>query len=151
MAQKQLNKNFAAALLYVLVGILFIAFRGEALNWMLTVIGVLFLVDGVLALVRRDTIAAAVGLTIGLLVILGGWLFVQIILFIFGALLIAKGVLALLESFQNKTSIIPLLSACGTLVVGILLIVSGGKVLDWLFIIVGVLFILDGILSVLEG
>ena len=83
---------------------------------------------------------------VGALIILGGWLFVEIILLILGIVLCVKGVFELLACFGfPKISIIALLSAVLTIVCGVLLIVSKWEMVDSFLIVIGVILILDGI------
>ena len=58
-------------------------------------------------------------LVIGLILILGGWLFLQFILIVFGILIIVKGVLDLLEAVKRKHNLVPLLFAILTLAAGV--------------------------------
>ncbi len=142
-----IDGNLLQAILYIAVGLLFCIFRASALNWLLTIIGVLFIVQGVLSLMRKDTVGGAVALVIGLILILGGWLFLQFILIVFGILIIVKGVLDLLEAVKRKHNLVPLLFAILTLAAGVLLIVAQNLMLDWFFIVLGILFLVNGVLA----
>ena len=146
---KKLDKNLTNAVLYLLVGVLFCLFRSSVLGWLLTAVGVLFIVQGVLSLLQKDMAGGIVGLVIGLLVILGGWLFVEIVMVLFGVLVIVKGVTSLMDALKRKNNTMPILMAGVTLFVGILLIVSRWAMLDWFFVILGVIFIINGVLALL--
>ena len=46
------NSVQSTALLYIVVGVLFIIFRATLLNWLLTIVGALFIASGIIELVR---------------------------------------------------------------------------------------------------
>ena len=70
---------------------MFIAFRGEVLNWLLTVVGILFVVQGILSVANKDVTNGIISMLIGVVIILGGWLFIDIVMIVFGILIIVKG------------------------------------------------------------
>ncbi len=144
---KKLDRNVLNGILYILVGVLFCIFRAALLKWLLTIVGILFLVQGVLSIAKRDMYGGVLGLVLGLLLILGGWLFVEVVLIVFGVLIIVKGVMDLMEALKHKNNLLPIVVACVTLAVGILLIVSRWAMLDWFFILLGIVFIVDGVLA----
>ena len=143
------SKNFLNALLYILTGLLLCIFRAQVLNVLLTVIGALFIAYGVIFLLRDEWTGGAVSLVIGIVLILGGWLFVEIVLIIFGILLTLKGVSDLVTAIRFRMPL-AIIFACLTLAIGILLVVSYWAMLDWFFILLGVIFIVNGILALLQ-
>lgn len=143
------SKNFLNALLYILTGLLLCIFRAQVLNVLLTVIGALFIAYGVIFLLRHEWTGGAVSLVIGIVLILGGWLFVEIVLIIFGILLTLKGVSDLVTAIRFRMPL-TIIFACLTLAIGILLVVSYWAMLDWFFILLGVIFIVNGILALLQ-
>ncbi len=142
---KAISKELINAILYIVVGALFCILQSRVLNWLLTAVGVLFIVQGVLSILKKDLKSGIISIAIGALLILGAWLFITVVLIIFGALLIVKGVLDLLTALKNKDNIMPIVVAALTIVLGILVICSNW--LDWFFIVVGVLFIANGVLA----
>lgn len=77
-------------------------FRAQVLNVLLTVIGALFIAYGVIFLLRHEWTGGAVSPVIGIVLILGGWLFVEIVLIIFGILLTLKGVSDLVTAIRFR-------------------------------------------------
>ena len=156
MATKKRNqkKNYDKliyALLYIIVGILFIAFRGGMLRALLTIVGVLFILSGVVVFfTKRDFPSALISILIGVVIILGAWLFMDIVLIVFGVLLVLKGVVDLADASKSK-GLIGILAAVLTVVVGVLLILLRWWVIDWFYIIIGAFFILDGLVMIFFG
>lgn len=145
---KKLDSNILNAILYIAVGILFCIFRSGLLGWLMTIVGIIFVINGVIRFINSDMVAGIVSAVIGVVVILGGWLFVDIVLLVFGILVIIKGVTDLIDAVKSKVTA-NIITACVTLAVGILLIISKWALMDLLFIILGVIFIANGVLSLL--
>lgn len=145
---KKLDSNILNAILYIAVGILFCIFRSGLLGWLMTIVGIVFVINGVIRFINSDTVAGIISAVIGVVVILGGWLFVDIVLLVFGILVIIKGVTDLIDAVKSKVTA-NIITACVTLAVGILLIISKWALMDLIFIILGAVFIVNGVLSLL--
>ena len=143
------SSNLIAAILYIVIGILFVAFRAATLNWLMTIVGILFIVYGVLFLIGGFYVEGVIGLIIGILLIIGGWAFVDIILLIFGILAVIYGIYGLVMAI-NRGDVLGIISNGVMLVVGILLIIARWQLVDWLFIVIGIIFIIDGVLWLIQ-
>ena len=99
-------------------------------------------------MVKSGVKAGIVNLAIGLLLVLAGSLIVSLLGIAFGILLVIKGVSDLLKALKGK-NLLEILFTILTIIVGIMLIVSKWLVVDWFFIVVGVMFIIDGVLGLL--
>lgn len=151
-SKKPSTDTIIMAILYIVIGILFIAFRSALLNWMLTVTGILAIAYGIYLIVKKQLVPGIIFTVIGVVLILGGWLFLTIVLMILGVLLIIYGVKDLVELLQakGKTPVIPVIVSCLTIIAGILLVVSKWAFLDWFFIVIGALMIVDGVLALIK-
>ena len=87
---KKVSNNVIAAILYILLGVLFIVFKAGMLNWLMTIVGIVFIALGVYNIIQRRLTNGIIEAVIGVVVILGGWLFVEIVLIVLGALLVVK-------------------------------------------------------------
>ncbi len=150
MAKKKttiyINNRLTTAVLYILVGVLFCIFRAGMLNWLLTAAGIVFIALGVYDIIKKNMVNGIVEAVIGVVILVGGWAFVTVALIVFGALLIIKGVLDLMNAMKSKAGLLTYLAAIATAVVGVLLIVSKWVALDWFFIVMGVILVIDGAL-----
>ena len=140
---KKVSNNVIAAILYILLGVLFIVFKAGMLNWLMTIVGIVFIALGVYDIIQRRLTNGIIEAVIGV-VILGGWLFVEIVLIVLGALLVVKGASDLIALCKGSKDVIAIIVAALTIILGILLIVSKWAMLDWMFIVVGVVFIVEG-------
>ncbi len=142
------DNNFITAILYVVVGILCVAFKAQMLEVLLTIIGALFVVQGVLGLLKSDWINAAINLVIGIVIIVFSWTITDIVLIVFGALIAIKGIQELCK--VSKKDVIGVASAILTIVVGVLLIIAKWVIVDGFFIAIGIVFIVNGVAQLID-
>ena len=141
------------ALLYILAGVFFFVFKGGALNILFTIVGALFVVSGIVVLIaNRDFLSAAICIVIGLVLLLGGWLFAEIVILVFGILCVVKGIADFAQSVKRK-SVFGVIAALLVVALGVLLILDRwfSTVRDWFFIAIGVIFIVNGLLLLIGG
>lgn len=143
---REIKYKMVDAIAYILIGILFCILKSSVINWLLTIVGVVFIVMGIYDIVKNKTNSGVITLVIGLVIILGGWLFVEVVLIVFGVLLFVKGILELISALSTKLDIIQIVNSSVTTVIGVMLIISKWALLDWFFIVLGIIFIVDGIL-----
>lgn len=146
MAKKKSNSNFITALMYIIIGIICCIFGGGMINWMLTIAGILFIVFGILEIVKKNLIAGIISIVIGIVILLGGWLFVEIIMLIFGILIAIKGVLALIDAIKRK-AVIDIVFAVLTIAAGLVFVFAFGEAADIVIRIAGVLLAINGIIE----
>ena len=149
MANKfKLDSGILNAALYVLAGLLFCILRGEVLSILFTVVGILFVVKAILHFLAKHYPNGAFSAVIGLILLIGGNLIVDVVLIVFGVFWIVQGALSLFAHVRSKNPApMALLASAGTLLIGILLCVSNWLVVDWVFLIIGIVMIVDGVMS----
>lgn len=134
------------ALIFILIGVLFVIYKGTILNWIMTALGIVLIVLGAIDLSKRRTVNGVVELVLGILLIVAGWAFVAVAMICMGAILIIKGVSDLLLSSKVK-SVFGIIFSLLTIAIGVCLIVSYWVAIDWLFIAIGVVLIVDGVIA----
>lgn len=145
----KVTDSMVYAILYVLVGILFVIFKSSMLNWLMTIIGIVFVALGIYDIIKKNLTNGIIEAVIGIVIIVGGWVFVELVLIVFGALLIVKGATDLIALFKGSKNVVSIIVAILTIALGILLIVSKWVALDWMFIVIGVVFIVEGLFALL--
>ena len=149
MASKK-NRELFSALLYIVVGVLLVIFRSQTLGWAMTIAGVVFVLSGLLDLVKKNWMSGAISLIIGVAIILLGWFVFEIVLLVLGILIALKGVVALINELKGKkVSVLGLLFPLLTILVGIILAFGNG--LDIVILIAGILLTVNGVLGLLES
>ena len=101
---KKTNSELFSSLLYIVIGILLVVFKSQTLNWAMTIVGLFFVISGVLDLVKKNYTGGAVSLIIGIAILVLGWLAVEIVLLVLGILIAVKGVVALIGVFKKSRS-----------------------------------------------
>ena len=144
MAKKS-NSELYSSLLYIIIGVLLVIFRSQTLGWAMTIAGVIFLISGILDLLKKNWAGGAVSLIIGLAILVLGWTATQIVLLVLGILIAIKGVVALIDVLKrSKKNALEIVFPVLSIVVGLMLAFGNG--LDIMIIIDGVLLTIDGIL-----
>ena len=112
----------------------------------MTIAGIVFVISGVLDLIKKNYTGGAVSLIIGIAILVLGWLAAQIVLLVLGILIAVKGLFALIDVLKRKKKnalqiVFPVL----TIVVGLML--AFGNALDIFILITGILLAIDGVLG----
>ncbi len=145
---KKTNSELFSSLLYIIIGVLLAVFPGEALGWAMTIAGVVFVVSGVLDLIKGNTTGGLASLIIGVAILVLGWLVASIVLLVLGILIAVKGVIALLNAFKsNNGGLLRLVFPILTIVVGLML--AFGNALSTMVVIVGILLAVDGVVGLI--
>lgn len=145
---KKTNSELFSSLLYIIIGVLLVIFRSQTLGWAMTIAGIVFVISGILDLVKKNWTGGAVSLIIGIAILILGWLAAKIVLLVLGILIAIKGIVALIDVLKKKDkSVLEIIYPILSIVVGIML--AFGNALDIMIIIVGVLLIVDGVIGLL--
>lgn len=145
---KKTNSELFSSLLYIILGVLLVIFRSQTLGWAMTIAGIVFVISGILDLVKKNWTGGAVSLIIGIAILILGWVAAQIVLLVLGILIAIKGIVALINVLKKENKgileiVFPILSV----VVGLML--AFGNALDVMIIVVGVLLIVNGAIGLL--
>ena len=147
---KKSDNGLLSSILYIVIGALLIAFRNEMMAWAMTIVGVMFLLFGILEVIKLHFTSGAVSIIIGIVVLVLGWTLVDIVMLVLGILLAIKGVLALPGAIlSRRNKLLKILMAL--LTVGIGLVVAFGNALGWVIVVAGAMLIVDGALGVVAA
>ena len=108
--------------------------------------------SAVCTLGKKRTLSGAVNLVIGLAVLVLGWTFVEIVLFVLGVLIAIKGVTDLIRVLNHKKSkkgVLKLLFPCLTIALGVALALGNG--FDMVIMGIGILLIIDGAIGLISN
>ena len=148
MSKIKKHSELISSLLYILIGALLVIFQDRTIGWAMTVMGALFIVFGILDLVRSNWGGGAVSLIIGIAILVLGWVVTEIVLLVFGVLIALKGVIALIDALRaSKKDVLDIVFSILTIVIGLMLAFGNG--LNVLIIIAGVMLMFNGILGLL--
>lgn len=147
-----------SGLISIILGVLFIIFKAEILNWMMIGLGVLLIVMGVLDIVNKNLIPGIVLLIVGILTIILSSTIIWLLLYILGVLLMVLGIVLFVQLFNTKRkyrsgllNFISFLVPVFYILIGICLCFNQTSFINTVYIIVGVLLIVQGTLNVVYG
>ena len=148
MAKKS-DSAVASALLYVILGVLLIVFKSQTLGWAMTIAGAVFIISGVLDLVKGNVAGGAVSLIIGIAILVLGWTAVTIVLLVLGILMAVKGLVSLIQALKRKKkNVLAIIFALLTMVAGGLIIFGyASSIVDTVLLVAGILLVVDGVLG----
>jgi len=145
---KKTNSELFSSLLYIIIGVLLVIFRSQTLGWAMTIAGIVFVISGILDLVKKNWTGGAVSLIIGIAILVLGWVAAQIVLLVLGILIAIKGIVALIDVLNKKNkNVLEIIYPILSIVVGLML--AFGNALEIMIIIVGVLLIVDGAIGLI--
>ncbi len=151
--KKSKKEALFTALSLIAVGILFVIFKSEIISIALTFIGGYLVVWGIVNVINKLFYNGIVKIVFGALVLVAGWLFIQIALYLLGAFLLISGASDLYRIFKNKIKkvtisfIARIIQPIIYVMVAVCLFFNQGAALSWVFIVSGVFLMLDGVVA----
>ena len=153
----KISNKMITAIAAIVVGIMFIAMKGEVISLALTVLGVAMIVMGILDITKSDTKSGAVKIIAGVVAIIFGWAFVSVALYIIAALMILYCLGNLVTSLKTDGYPMSAVQTIRTyakpvvgLIAGICLFFNQGGTVAWVFVLTGLIFIIEGVLMLSE-
>lgn len=144
MAKKQNNELFSS-ILYIVIGVLLAILRGGAISIAMTIVGALFIISGVLDLIKKNWTGGAVSTIIGIAIIILGNTLTWIVLLVLGILIAIKGVIALINVLKkDKKNALEIVFTALSIVLGVLLVFAQGSLINIITLVAGVLLAIDG-------
>ena len=157
MKKRKSNKSneLLTAIALILIGGLFIIYKGEVISIAMSLIGITLVGLGIIDILRSRVVSGVVKLVFAALVVLAGWLFVTLALYVLGAFLLIAGITQLiaLSKLKIKKLTLPAVMHIAQpiiyILVAICLFFNQGGAISWVFILSGVFLILDGIAGII--
>ena len=142
------NSELFSSILYIVIGALLVIFKSQTIGWAMTIAGAIFIISGILDLVKQNYTGGAVSLIIGIAILVLGWVAAAIVLLVLGILIALKGVVTLVTVIKRGPSnalalVFPVLA----IVIGAL--IAFGRGLDIFLVIGGVLLAVDGAIGLI--
>ena len=143
----------AAAL--IIIGLLFIMFKGGVISIAMSLIGITLIVLGILDVLRQRVVSGIVKLVLAALVMLAGWLFITLALYVLGAFLLIAGAGQLVALSKLKFKKLTLGVAMHFvqpiiyILVAICLFFNQGGAINWVLTVSGILLLVDGIVGLI--
>lgn len=150
MAKKKSYTNLFTAILYIVIGVILAAFPGNALQWAIYIAGALFLIFGILELIKKNWFGGAISLIIGIAILALGYFLLDIVVLVLGILIAVKGIITLVQALMKKRkSVLTIVFAILTIVGGIILAFGNG--LHHVLIIAGIFLAINGVIGLISA
>ena len=146
MKKTKNQSNLIMAAAYIAIGILFIILKGAVISIAMTVIGLLLIAAAVRDFLSKDMAAAIVKAVVGIVVLVAGFAFVSIALYIMAAILLVLSLIELYRilSAKGKKKYLKILEPAVSVVIALILLFNQGGAVNWMFVFAGVLFVGEG-------
>ena len=140
-----------SAFVTITLGVLLIAWRGDIIHVLMTVLGISLIVLGVLDLLEKNIRQAWIKLALGVLSVAFGWLLVSAVAYVVAIATIAFAVWLTVGFFKggtkicfNLSSVVQWLKPVLLVITGLFLFFNNGGKAEWAFILVGICIVLLG-------
>ncbi|MGN0165434.1 MAG: DUF308 domain-containing protein [Lachnospiraceae bacterium] len=149
------KESILSALVSVILGIMLITMKGKIISIAITVLGVGLLLSAALDFFNKATTSGIIKAVAGVCVLVFGWMFINLALYILAAALLLIGLLQI-AGIRNYTPInlsfsekfIVYCKPAATVIAGACLLLNQGGTIAWVFIATGVLLIIEGVLEI---
>lgn len=153
---RKIDSRIFSGIISVVLGIMFITLKGGVIGIVLTIIGLAAIAMGISDFVNKQTTPATVKCVIGILILVLGWVLVDIALYVVAGAFIVFGIYQIVSAVKLVNLCAPpqkvllFVKPVATLLAGLCLFFNKNGVMDWLFIIIGALILAQGVISILE-
>lgn len=157
MKKKISGNEIVMASILVIVGALFMIFKGEIISIIMTILGIRMIVRGIFDLMRGYTMGGVVNIVFGALILGAGWLFITLALYILAACLLIAGIGELSvvmrerDKRMNFPAILRIAQPVIYILVAICLFFNQGGAISWVFTVSGLFLIVDGALGLVAA
>lgn len=136
----------------IVLGALFVVQRSGVIHTAITLIAAILLLSAILDLIKKQIGSGVVKGVVAVCVMVFGWLFVELALYLIAAVLLLNGISQLIQIVKEKpVSYLPYVAPVFSLIAGSCLLFNQGGTVDWIFVVVGIVLIVDGILSMVRS
>lgn len=147
------TEKFIASIVTIALGILLIVLKGETVQVVTSIFGVLLLVLGTLDIASKETQIGAMKCIAGIFILAFSWLILSTVLYVISVLLLIASVWWIYELWRTNCvrtiSFLSLLLYARPIIltlIGVFLLFHQGDGREWVFVVAGCLTVLEGAL-----
>lgn len=152
------NNKWLWSILYIALGTMFIIMKDGVISAAMTVAGIAAIIMAIVDFSNKNTAVGVVKAVIGVCVIIFGWMFVSLALYILAAILIISAVFQMIQLWRmvlpessSVQKIFLYLRPIASLLAGIFLLFNQKGSLAWVFTVSGILLLVEGVLSLADN
>lgn len=150
------KENLFSAVVSIVLGCMLIVMKGDIIRIALTVLGIAVLLSAVNSLICGMTNNGIIKAVIGICILVFGWMFINLALYILAAGIIVSGLLQISDIHKfapvNLTGVQKCLAYAGPVFMvaaGACLLFNQGGTIAWIFIITGLLLVAEGVMQLI--
>ncbi len=149
------GNDLVTALALLLIGFLFITYKGGIISIAMSIIGGVALALGIIDLVRGFRTSGIIKAVLGALILVAGWTFVSVALYILAAFLLIAGISELRVVWKIRPKkmkigyITHILQPIVYIMVAFCLLFNQGGAISWVFYVSGIFLVIDGIITLI--
>lgn len=152
------KENMVTAFMSILLGVLLITMRDRVIGAAITVLGVAVLISAVADFVAKLMNTAIVKAVVGVCILVFGWMFVDLALYILAAGIILMGLLQISGIHRyspvNLTAgekLMVYMRPAVMVLAGACLLFNKNGTLAWVFVVTGILLVVQGVMSLVNS
>ena len=149
------KENLITGIVSIILGFLFIIMKGGVISVAITVFGIAALISAVIDFKNGITNIGIIEAVVGICVLIFGWMFVNLALYILAAMMIVMGLLQIVNiklpvNLSVEQRILAYARPLAMVIAGACLLFNQGGTIAWVFIVAGILLIADGVLELIN-
>ncbi|MGM9652779.1 MAG: DUF308 domain-containing protein [Eubacteriales bacterium] len=151
------QEGILSAALSILLGILLIVMKNSVISIAITVCGVVLLISAVMEFIAGMVHSGIIKAVVGVCVLVFGWMFVNLALYILAAAIIIMGLMQIVNIHKyapvnqsGAEKVVSYLRPVAAVIAGACLLFNQGGTVSWLFVFAGVLLIVQGAVELLD-
>lgn len=148
------KEGIITSVISIVLGVMLIIMKGGVINLAITFLGIAILISAIIDFVNRMINRGIIKAVISICILVFGWLFIELALFIFAASIIIMGLLQIANihkfspvNLTIKEKIMLYLKPVVTVLAGACLLFNQSGTINWIFVVAGILLIIESILE----
>ena len=145
------SEKIISSIVTMALGVLLLVLKGDFISILMTIAGISLITLGVLDIFYQLVPPAVVKIVVGLMIILCGWVIVEVVLYIVAAILLIVGILMLYDKIKKKLycrdivrTIFEFAVPSLFVLIGLMFLFHQGKAVSFIFVVSGILTIMEG-------
>ena len=154
----QKNENLISALISIILGLMLIVMKGEIISITLTILGIVGIIMAIIDFVHSLTMTGIIKAVVGACVLVFGWMFVNLSLYILAAVIIIMGLMQIVSIHRigqvfltTGEKMLAYIRPVLTVIAGAILFFNQGGVINWVFVLTGILLLVEGVLNLVDA
>ena len=151
------KENIVSSVIFIVLGLMLIIMKGDVISLAITLLGLAVLISAVVDFIDKLTNMGIVKAVVGVCILVFGWVFVNLALYLLAAAIIIMGLLRITNTHKLipvnltlKEKIFVYAKPVAMVLAGVSLLFNQGGTIAWIFVLSGILLMLEGVLELAD-